>query len=465
MVGIVSYGAYVPLWRVNLAEVGKGRGEKAVANFDEDSITMAVAAGIDCLSSCGRGEVEGLYFASTTAPYVEKQSATIIATAVDLPTQVVTADLTDSLKAGTTALRMAVDTVAAGSARQVMVTASDLRKASPGSPFEATYGDGAAALLVGGENVIASIEGSYSVAAEITDNWRSQGESLPHTGEDRFILSQGYSKATREAVVGLLGRLGLQPKDFARVAVSGPDGRTHAELVKGLDFHPDQVEDPLFGTMGSTGAAHALMVLVSALEKAKPGDRILVAGYGGGADAISFLVTEEIEKLGARRGMKRHLESKRTVDYSSYLNWRDILPRAPASVRPVKIPSTTALWREQDQVLRFYGGRCKSCGKVQYPTQRVCSYCHARDQFESVRLSDKQAEIFTYSMDYIGGTKDVPLVVTIVNFKGGGRAILQMTDRVIEEVKIGLPVELSFRKLREISGIHNYFWKTIPVRA
>jgi len=466
MVGIVSYGAYIPLYRLNLGEIGRGRGEKAVANFDEDSITMGVAAAKDCLRGHGSEGVDGLYFATTTAPYVEKQAATIVAAAADLPQQIVTADLTDSPKAGTTAFRMAADAVAAGSANQVMVVASDLRKASPGSGFETTYGDGAAALLLGNENVIATVEGSYSVATEISDQWRNYGDTFAKMGEDRFVLSQGYQKGTREAIQGLMAKLSLKPQDFAKVAMYGPDARSHGDLAKSLDFDPKtQVEDPLFGKVGCTGTAHALMLLVSALEKARPGDRILLAGYGQGADAISLVVTEEIGKLPERRGVKKHLESKRAVDYQTYLNWRDILPRSPAGVRPVKTPSTTALWREQEEVLRFHGVRCLNCGEIQYPKQRVCSFCHTKDKFESVPLADKKAEIFTYSMDYIAGTKDVPMVVTVVNFEGGGRALLQMTDRVIEDVKIGMTLELSFRKLREVSGIHNYFWKTIPVRA
>jgi len=465
MVGIVAYGAYIPVYRLNLAETGKRRGEKAVANFDEDSITMGVGAAMDCLKGIDSGQVDGLYFATTSSPYLEKQAASIVATAADLPTQLQTADLTNSLKAGTTALRMAADSVAAGSAQQVLVVASDLRKASPGSSFEAGYGDGAAAVLVGKENVIARIEGSYSLATEILDIWRSQGDTLPRTGEDRFIVSEGYLKTTRDAVKGLLHKLSLEPKDFKRLVMSGPDARAHADLVKAVAFDPKtQVEDPLFERVGAAGAAHPLMILVSALEKAKPGDRILLAGYGNGADAVSLVVTDEIAKLGRRRGVCAHLEAKRNVAYTTYLNWRDILPKAPAAVRPVKIPSSTALWREQEQVLRFYGVRCVACGKVQYPIQRVCSYCHTKDKFEVAKLARKKAELFTYSMDYVGGGKEVPMVVAIVNFEGGGRALLQMADPVVDEVKIGMKLEMSFRKLREVSGIHNYFWKVTPVR-
>ena len=102
MAGIVSYGAYIPIYRLSRDEIarawgGGGRGgEKAVANWDEDSLTMGVEAVIDCLNNMNRELVDGLYFASTTPPYREKQSASIMAAAADLRRELVTADFTDS---------------------------------------------------------------------------------------------------------------------------------------------------------------------------------------------------------------------------------------------------------------------------------------------------------------------------------------------------------------------------------
>jgi hydroxymethylglutaryl-CoA synthase len=81
-----------------------------------------------------------------------------------------------------------------------------------------------------------------------------------------------------------------------------------------------------------------------------------------------------------------------------------------------------------------------------------------------VRLADKPATLFTYALDYIAGAVDVPLVVGIVNFEGGGRALMTMTDRVIEEIEVDMSLEMSFRKLYTAEGIHNYFWKCTPVR-
>ena len=150
MVGIVSYGAYIPKWRISRQLLRTGlKGEKAIAGPDEDSVTMAVAAALDCLNGVERGSIDGLFFASTTAPYKEKQIATIIAAAADLRRDILTADFANSLRAGTTAVKAAVDAVKAGSAKKVIVVAADTRLGSPESDSEVDFGDGAAAVLIG----------------------------------------------------------------------------------------------------------------------------------------------------------------------------------------------------------------------------------------------------------------------------------------------------------------------------
>src|SRR5262245_20556220 len=156
MAGICAYGAYVPMLRLALGK--KGGPEKAVANWDEDAVTMAVAAAIDALRGIDRASVDAVYFASTSYPFKEKQGAAIIAKALDLRRDVYTADVGDSLRAGTNALRAAADAVKAGSARRVLVVASDVRMAAPRTALEANIGDGAAAFLIGTEDVAVSLD-------------------------------------------------------------------------------------------------------------------------------------------------------------------------------------------------------------------------------------------------------------------------------------------------------------------
>lgn len=459
MVGIVSYGAYIPRYRLGKETAGWGLPiEKPVANFDEDSITMAVAAGMDCIDGSDRNAVDALLFATTTSPYIEKQGAAIVAAAIDLRRNILTNDATNSLRAGTLAMRSALDSIAAGTAKQVMVTAADCRLGTPGSEFDQTSGDGAAALLFGNTGVIANVVDSYSVSDEVLDVWRAEGDSVVRTWEDRFVLQVGYLKVLPEAISGLMQKCNLTPKDITKAVFYGPNPRRHGEMARSLGLDPQsQVQDPLFGRMGNTGAAYALMLLIAALEEAKAGDKILMASYGDGADAYLLEVTSEIEKLTPRRGVKRHLESKRILPSRPRVAGGRGLDGAP--------PSASARWREREEIGRLHGAKCKSCGLVQYPPQRVCTKCHSKDNWETVRLSDKKAKIFTFSLDYVAPSVDIPLAITIIDFEGGGRGLFMMTDRELEEVKCEVPVEMSFRKLRSSGGVHNYFWKAIPPRG
>ena len=304
MVGIVSYGAYVPIYRLSREAIGAmwnkslGKGEKAVANADEDAVTMGVEAVLDCLNGMDRAQVDGLYFATDSPPYIEKQSSSIIRAAADLREDILTFDVSHSLRGAGSAMRAAMDAVQAGSAKKVMVAAAERRIPPPNSDFEVSFGDGAAAFLIGDTDVAAVIEGSYHVSSEFIDIWRKPSDTYVQTWEDRFIRDEGYLKILPHAAGALLKKLGLTPKSISKAAFYGPDARTHTAIgvAMGLDAKT-QIQAPLLDNVGNTGTALAPMILVSALEEAKPGDRILFATYGDGADAFLLRVTEQIEKV------------------------------------------------------------------------------------------------------------------------------------------------------------------------
>ena len=479
MVGISAHGAYVPKYRLGPDTAGwNSKQERAVANFDEDSVTMAVAAGIDCLRNRDRQSIDGLLFASTTPPYAEKQCAAIIAAALDLRQDIFTADITNVLRAGTTALKTGLDSVAAGSAAQVLVIAADHRQGPPRGETERNSGDGAAAFLVSSRNVIASLAGSHSLTENMLDTWRSAGDSYVQSGEDRFTTEEGLERILTQAMLGFFQKHELSPADISKLAIYAPDARRHAAIVRNLGvnnlgFAKEQVQDPLFGSLGNTGAAFPLMLLSLALESAGPSQRLLAVSYGDGSDVLCFETTSKIKKgtmlkhEGGPLGVSGYLKSKHSVDnYETYARWRQVWDMDDAARRPApNSPSVTALWRETDQNLRLYGAKCNNCDYIQYPAQRVCVNCQTRDDSSPLRFSDRPGTVFTYSMDYIAGAIDTPLVVTVIDFEGGGRLLCMMTDRELDEVKIGMPVEMSFRKLRVVNGIHNYYWKAVPKRS
>ncbi|MFC1907478.1 3-oxoacyl-[acyl-carrier-protein] synthase III C-terminal domain-containing protein [Chloroflexota bacterium] len=469
MAGIAAYGVYVPLYRLGAETIGwSGRGEKAVANYDEDSITMAVAAAMNCLAGRDSSQVDGLYFASTTQPYNEGPSAAMVATAAGLRRDIVSIDFGNSLRAGTTALKLAVDAVKAGAARQILVVAADLRVPVPSSSIEPVLGDGAVALLISDTGVAVSVEDSYALSDEILDYWREDGHGTVRFWEDRFNIDMGYNRTLAEAVDGLMKKTNLATSDFARAVFYALDARRHSDMAKRLGFDGRQVQDGMFNVMGNTGAALALMLLTAAMEEAKPGERILLAGYGSGANAMLLQTTDEINGIKGKRALGRYLESKRIIsDYAKYLSWRGhILTADPARRPPDEVPSPANVYRNRDRNIRFYGVKCKTCGTPLYPPVRICVNCQTRDNFEPYRFSDKKATLFTYSYDFIGRTKDPPVIIAYIDFEGGGRARLMMADGDIAELKQGMPLELTFRKLYTDTneGIHDYYWKCTPVR-
>lgn len=462
MAGILTFGAYVPMLRLALGK--KGGPEKAVANWDEDAITMGVAAAIDALCGTDRAGVDALFFASTSYPFKEKQGAAIIAKALDLRRDVSTTDIGDSLRAGTSALRAGLDAIKAGSAKRVLVVAADTRMAAPRTALEANLGDGAAAFLLGADGVIATLEAVHTISDEIIDVWRTEGDPFVHAWEDRFVVDHGYRDNVVEVVRGLLQKTGVAAKDVTRAVLYAPDARSLGAVAKavGLDAS-QQVQDALFGRLGNVGAAFAPLLLAAALDGARAGQRLLVASYGDGADALLFTTTPQVERREGHRGVAWHLARRAEFpSYDMYLRFRQLLVtehdrRAGAGL------SATKHFRDRDSDITLRAQKCRRCGQVQFPRQRVCYQCFARDEFDPVRLSDRVGTVKSFTFDNFAGSPNPPLVAGIVDVDGA-RLYVQMTDVDPKEVKLGMPVELTFRKIHDAGGTPNYFWKSTPLR-
>jgi hydroxymethylglutaryl-CoA synthase len=472
MAGITSFGAYIPYYRLShqtIAAAWGGRAaeaERAVANVDEDSLTMAVEAVRDLLAGKDASAVDALLFASTTSPYSEKQMSALIATVTDLRADIRTADHTNSLRSATTALLTALDSVKAGALSNVIITAADMRLAPPKSANERIFGDAASAIAIGQDRVIAKFIAAHSTVDEITDLWRRPDEAFVSGWEERFAITQGYQRVVAKTVAELFERTAIGPAEISKAIFYAPDAGSLAGVAKSLGLRAQQLPDHLFSSVGNTGAAMPLLVLSSVLETAQAGEKLLVVGYGSGCDALLFEVTDEIKNAQSenRKGVKGHLASKSYIEnYERYAKFRELID-TDAARRQAPSASASQIWRDRDTIFRFHGHRCLTCGKVQYPAQRVCISCQAKDHFEAVKLADKKAWLFTYTVDFLNASPDPPSVMTIVDFAGGGRAYLMMTDRNPAEVKIEQEVEMTFRRLYDAEGFSQYYWKCRPVR-
>jgi len=481
MVGITSYGAYIPRYRMNRnvifsamgwfnsSTAGVARGEKAVANYDEDSITMTVAAATECLKGRSRDEIGGLSLSSTTAPYLERQNAAICATALALRPDIRTADFGASLKSGTTALISACDTVKAGDIKNYLVCAADSRQGKPGSNMEHTFGDGAAAILVGADDVIAELKGSYSLTSDIADYRRTQEERFIRGWEERWIRDEGYGKIIPRAVGGLTEKYGLEISDFSKVVIACPVAGALKGICKKLSVESERIQDNMMSGVGDTGSALSLMMLVAALEEANPGDRILVVGYGNGSDAIFFEVTDKIETARDGMGIRGHLDLKEELDnYTKYLVYRDLLP-VDIGIRGEEAPPVrlSLMHREGQTLTALLGSRCKECGTPQYPKQRTCinPECGAIDQMDDYYFYDKTGHIKSFTADRLAFSLDPPAMYGLIDFGEGGRLYLDITDCDADSLKVGMPVRMSLRRryADKRRGTYAYFWKAVPV--
>jgi len=466
MVGIESYGVYFPLYRLARSEIGKvwgmpsGPGEKAVANGDEDSVTMAVEAGFDCLAGIDPSKVDGLIFATTTAPYRQKAMAPAIALVLGLPRTAFTMDLTDTLRAGTSAIRLAIDQLKSGTCKKVLVIASEVRIAEQESFDEQMSGDGAAAVLLSNENLIAEFVNSYSLSEEVVSVWRTEKDDYVQHFEDKIEDSFAFQGNVLEAIKGLVQKTGIELKEVGKLACSYFDPRGLMSIAGKLGLNPLlQLSDPLFTSIGNPGVSTPLIAFANALENIQPKQDIILAAHGDGADALLFTATDKIKSLPPRAGIKGNLKRKEPLfSYEQYAKFRKITKRE----RPVPKASPVIHYRDRENEFGFLGEKCKSCGTVQFPLNRVCCICHSKDNFEKVKLA-RRGKIFTFTKDYIrsGGAQPVPWCV--IELENGGRVFLTMTDCDPEKVKIGMEVEIVFRIYHDGAGFRNYYWRCRPL--
>jgi 3-hydroxy-3-methylglutaryl CoA synthase/uncharacterized OB-fold protein len=462
MAGILAVSAYVPRYRLPREVIAKewggtpGPGERAVANHDEDSLTMAVNAATALLHPGGRPEA--VYFATTSPSYAEKQGAATIAAVLDLPPSTRTLDVGATLRAGTSAVLAAIDAVAGGAAGRVLVAAAECRLAEPESAAEQSFGDGAAALLVGAEPGIAEVVATHTLADDLLGTWRTSTQDFTHTFPSAFESKLGYSRLLPAAAKGALDKAGAAAGDLRLAILPAPNPRAPLAVAKALGLDPKrQLADALWTTVGDTGVAQPLIMLAAALEQAKAGELILVCGYGDGADAIVLRATGA--PLAPRASVAQQVEVKRTLpSYGRYARFRRLMRKDPG-LGDVSSPVIT--FRDRAELLPLHGGKCPACGVVQFPRHRVCIECGHGGGLEDVALA-RHGTLFTFTNDHMFESPDPPTTHGVVDLDGGGRVYLQLTDCDADRVAIGMPLELTFRRLHDGGGFHNYFWKARP---
>jgi hydroxymethylglutaryl-CoA synthase len=465
MRGIVSYGAYLPYWRLDrkaIAEalgVPAGSGTRAVASYDEDTTSLGVEAGRAAL----RGATvvpQALYFATSDPAYLDKTNATAIHAALDMPTSAFAVDIVGSVRSAVGAMRAARD--ARGPALAVL---SDIRTGLPGGGDERDGGDGAAAFLFADDapdaRVLAEPLGGASATAEFLDRWRLPGESASRVWEERFG-EHAYVPLGEAALAEALKSVGVTAPAVTRLIVAGPHGRAVKRLAAAAGVKKEALGDDFTASIGNAGTAHAGLMFADTLDRAKSDDLIVVVSLADGADASVWRATGVSHRPS---GIAAQIGGGGRVSYPTFLTWRGFVKREPPRRPEPQAPEAPPARRAEAWKFAFTGSRCQACGARHLPPQRVCVKCHAVDKMTPDRLADTPATIATFTVDRLAFSPSPPMVVAVLDFEGGGRFQSEMTDVDPKAVKIGDRVTMTFRRLITAGGVHNYFWKAKPLRG
>jgi len=335
-VGIVSYGAYVPRYRIKLEEIAAVWGddansiigglkvqEKSVPDLDEDAITISVEAARNAIN---RGNVDAsrlgaIYCGSESHPYAVKPTSTIVAAAVRAEPNLTAADFEFACKAGTAAIQTCMGLVGAGMIDIGLAIGADVSQGAPGDALEYTAAAGGAAYIIGSSDLAAVIEDTFSFTTDTPDFWRREGMPYPEHG-GRFTGEPGYFKHVTSAASGLMDKIGTKPSDYDYAVFHQPNGKFPQNVARKLGFTPEQIKAGLVVPMlGNTYSGSCMIGLAAILDQAVEGDRIFMTAFGSGAgsDAFSITVTDRIEEIrDAGPKVEELLQNPIYMDYATY---------------------------------------------------------------------------------------------------------------------------------------------------
>jgi len=451
---LLAYATYQPHYRltrgsINAALTGtsRGSGARTVAGYDEDAVSMAVAA-TRALGG-GTGEADHLYFATTNSPLLDKSCSLIVHAASGMHGRAFALDLT-GLRSGFGALKAASESGG-------VAALADLRTGRPGSAEEIDGGDGAAAFFFGdGDDAIAEVLGSASVPMEVMDAWRTPGTSYALIGEDRFV-GHVLAQAVQEVVTEIGKRSGHTETPTTSV-VSTLNRRLASSLRESIGAESGaEIQDPHRENTGYCGAADIGLLLASALDAAKAGDTILAVSAGGGADALLLRVLKDGPFAGGRRPHRAGQE----IGYHQYLTWRGEIGREPARRpdRPSVAPPPA--FRNSGWKFGLAGSQCLECGKVYLPPARVCA-CGAVDRTRPFSVADRTGTVVTQTTDGVSDSPAPPALAALIDFGATGRLMLELTDASPADLADGAEIEMTFRRTYDVGDVPNYFWKARP---
>ena len=463
--GILAYGTHVPYRRLDRAEIAavmgtpSGRGYRSVASFDEDTTTMGVEAARRTLGSTAALPPDALWFSTVAPAYLDKTNATAIHAALRLDASVSALDFGGAQRSAVGALRTALTTPG-----RTLVVSSDVRVSLPTGLEDGGGGDAAAAILTGSSAdgpLLAEYLGGATTTAEFTDRWRIPGSNHSRTWEDRFG-EQAYTPLVRQAWADALVATGLTVDDVSVAVVTGLHGRATRKAAAGLGV---AIADDLSATIGNTGAAQPALLLADVLDSAKANDVVALVTLADGCEVLLFRATEELTTGRPSRSVATQIDNRADVPYTRYLAWRGLLEVQPPNRPEPGRPSSPAALRRSDWKHGFVGSIDRTTGITHLPPSRVGISGGAVDDMDPIPMADAVGTVATFTVDRLAYSPSPPVVFAVVDFDGGGRMPIELTDVDPDAVFIGGRVEMTFRRLFTTDELHNYFWKVRPIRG
>jgi uncharacterized OB-fold protein len=245
-----------------------------------------------------------------------------------------------------------------------------------------------------------------------------------------------------------------------------------AAVAGKLGIAPTAEAKSLDENCGYTGAAHGLLMLSHTLERATPGDTIVLACLGQGVDAVVLRATDAIGSFRPRRGVSGALADAQVQDaYLRLLSYEGAidLEWGMRAEKPIKT-AMTEQYRSNGQLADFVAGKCRTCNTIQFPQLPYCvnPSCNApRSNFDSYPLFDESAHVLTYTADWLSYHPAPPLYVGFVQFEHGARLLMEMVDIGTDGLDTGTPMRIVFRikDVDKARGYPRYFWKAMPLKA
>jgi len=470
--GIGSWGVYLPFWRLERKTIGlalgapAGRGARTVASYDEDTTTLGVEAARRALAPRGSPSVEELFFSTPEPAYQDKTNATTIHAALGLSRRAGAYDLVGSVRSGVAALTAGL---AAGHDHPTMSVVSEVRTGLSGGSDERDSGDGAVAFTFVPEEAVAQLVGRAAASEELLERWRVPGEATSEQWEERFG-EHAYAPLAQAVLTDALKDAGITAEAVDHVVVTGLQARAVRAVKSTLGVAEGSVVQDHAAAIGNLGAAQLGMGLADVLERAAPGQVVVTLLMADGADALVWRTTGALVGAQAARRdaglatVAAQVTSGRSdLSYSTFLTWRGQLRREPPRRPEPDRPGAPNMLRSEGWKYGFNAGRCLVCGFRHLPPTRVCLRCKSVDQMEPERLADVEGTVATFAIDHLAFSLSPPTVGVVVDFDGGGRYRCELTDSDPEAIRIGMRVQMTFRRFYTAGGVHNYFWKVRPV--